>query len=141
MFCGRNSLTARSVAGIVACISDQPTNVLISGFPVMCATVGSLKFQCFKQSVTEYYQILLNIIHHHQTNRINEKKRDEGHASPDADLALTLSTVFGLNHYPNYLYRFREESEELSKMESLLQQELEKVQKQTHKLEKLVRDA
>ena len=61
---------------------------------------------------------------------INEKKRDEGHASPDADLALTLSTVFGLNHYPNYLYRFREESEELSKMESLLQQELEKVQKQ-----------
>ena len=61
---------------------------------------------------------------------INEKKRNEENVHVDADLALSLSTVFGLNHYPNYLYRFKEESEELSKMESLLQQELEKVQKQ-----------
>ena len=61
---------------------------------------------------------------------INEKKRNEDKAHLDADLALSLSTVFGLNHYPNYLYRFKEESEELSNMESLLRQQLEKVQKQ-----------
>ena len=61
---------------------------------------------------------------------INEKKRDEDNRSSDPDLALSLATVFGLNHYPNYLYRFSAESEELSKMESLLQRQLEKVQKQ-----------
>ena len=61
---------------------------------------------------------------------INEKRRDVKNAAPDPDLALSLSTAFGLNHYPNYLYRFREGSEELTRMENLLQQQLEKVQKQ-----------
>ena len=65
---------------------------------------------------------------------INEKRRDVENAAPDPDLALSLSTAFGLNHYPNYLYRFREGSEELTRMENLLQQQLEKVQKQRREI-------
>jgi hypothetical protein len=38
-------------------------------------------------------------------NAINEKRRD---ASEDLDgMSEALHTVFGLNRYPNYLYRFR----------------------------------
>ena len=55
---------------------------------------------------------------------INEKRRDV-ECSARSGSGLGLSTAFGLNHYPNYLYRFREGSEELTRMENLLQQQLE----------------
>ena len=63
---------------------------------------------------------------------INEKK-NKNYNVPDSSLALALHTIFGLNRYPNYLYRFRE-GEELDRMESLLEDFLETIKKQKREI-------
>ena len=61
-------------------------------------------------------------------NSINEKQRDhEG-------MAEALHTVFGLNRYPNYLYRFRSDQDQLLKLESSLERQLELFRKQKHEI-------
>jgi hypothetical protein len=61
-------------------------------------------------------------------NSINEKRRDH------AGMAEALHTVFGLNRYPNYLYRFRSDQDQLLKLESSLERQLELFRRQKHEI-------
>ena len=59
---------------------------------------------------------------------INEKFRDEKLSNSDKRMSTLFHTIFGLDHYPNYLYRFKPNS--ILELESNLIQALEKFQLQ-----------
>ena len=62
---------------------------------------------------------------------INEKARQETYAS---DLSLLFHSLFGLDHYPNYLYRWNEA--EITSLQQELQHRLDEVRAQKQPLSK-----